>query len=407
MRERLTVLVLAAAALGLFYVLFFPKPQQELDTGRPLSTESRPEGYQAAWRWLAEQHIPVASLRYRYDRLPGLLPSPTGNLLLMTLPQRVPARAAELATLEEWVKSGNTLLILAAIHETPPLWAFVEDYTLFRDRVGKLTGLHFEERSGSTDVRSLLSDQKLDIKPRGEHALLAGVRHVTAVSTLPFGHVRLRSKDDAMPLELAARSDNGDSTLWLLRRGAGQIILSSVVSPFSNGAVALDDNARLLANIIAWCCSSGTVVFDDAHQGAAAYYDGKAFFADPRLHRTLEWIVLLWLCFVLGALPLRAVQRTWQPLDETTYVEASARYLAAVVTPADAAQRLIERFLRRFRGRSDTDRGALWESIDAHARVASLQRRTLHGLYEQACAAKRVDLTRLQNLLVKLRGILE
>jgi Domain of unknown function (DUF4350) len=407
-KDRVLVLALAAGALGLFYVLFFPKPRA--DSGeivRPLSSESRPEGYLAVWRWLAEQHIHALSLRYRYDRLPSLLSEPTGNLLLVTLPQWVPARAAELEKLEGWVKRGNTLLIMAAIHDTP-LWSLDAD-PLVKEKVERLTGLHIEPpRAGKADLKAFLAD-RLDVVPRGEHPLLAGVRHITATSKLPVRNARLNGPDDSIPLELAARSDGGEPTLWLMRRGAGQIMLLSVSSPFSNGAVDLTDNARFLSNIIAWCCGPGaTVVFDDAHQGAIAYYDGRAFFADPRLHHTLGWIVFLWLALVLGALPLRAAQRSWQPLDEGAYVEASARYFANVVPPYEVAQRLIESFLRRLGAGAQPDREpALWELFDEDSRVSDSQRRALHVLYERACAGKRVDLVRLQNLLAQLRENLE
>jgi hypothetical protein len=253
-------------------------------------------------------------------------------------------------------------------------------------------------------LKALLAD-RLDLVPRGEHPLLAGVRHITAASKLPVRNARLNGPDDSIPFELATRADSGEPTLWLMRRGAGQILLSSVSSPFSNGAVTLTDNARFLANIIAWCCGSGaTVVFDDAHQGATAYYDGRAFFADPRLHHTLGWVVFLWLALVLGALPLRAVQRSWQPLDEGAYIEASARYFAHVVPPHEAAQRLIESFLRRLGAGTHPDREpALWELFDEDSRVLDPQRRALHVLYERACAGQRVDLVRLQNLLAQLR----
>ena len=374
---------------------------------RPLSSESRPEGYLAVWRWLGEQHIHAVSLRYRYDRLPSLLPKPTGNLLLVTLPQWVPARAAELEKLEGWVERGNTLLIMAAIHDTP-LWSLDAD-PLLKEKVEQLTGLHLETLSaGKGDLKALLAD-RLDVVPRGEYPLLAGVRHITAVSKLPVRNARLNGPDDSIPLELATRADRGEPTLWLMRRGAGQIILSSVSSPFSNGAVALSDNARFLANIIAWCCGPGaTVVFDDAHQGATAYYDGRAFFADARLHHTLGWIVFVWLALVLGGLPLRAAQRSWQPLDEGAYVEASARYFANVVSPNEVAQRLIESFLRRLRAGTHPGREpALWELFDEDSRVSDPQRRALHVLYEHACAGKRVDLVRLQNLLAQLRENLE
>jgi hypothetical protein len=328
-------------------------------------------------------------------------------LLLVTLPQWVPARAAELEKLEGWVERGNTLLIMAAIHDTP-LWSLDAD-PLLKEKVERLTGLHLETLSaGKADLKALLAD-RLDVVPRGEYPLLAGVRHITAVSKLPVRNARLNGPDDSIPLELATRADRGEPTLWLMRRGAGQIVLSSVSSPFSNGAVALSDNARFLANIIAWCCGPGaTVVFDDAHQGATAYYDGRAFFADARLHHTLGWIVFLWLALVLGALPLRAVQRSWQPLDEGAYVEASARYFANVVSPNEVAQRLVESFLRRLRAGTRPDREpALWELFDEDSRVSGPQRRSLHVLYERACAGKRVDLVRLQNLLAQLRENLE
>ncbi len=410
MRERALVLALAAGALALFYVLFVPKPQAESNgIALPLSTESRPEGYLAVWRWLAEQRVPTASLRYRYDRLPTLLPKATGNLLLVSMPQRVPARASEMAALESWVQRGNTLLIMAAIVDTP-MWTISPD-SEFHERIERLTGLHIDvprTRRDDFKLKSLLID-RLDIHPRGAHALTTGVQQITAVSKLPLRRAQVLGRGDTIPLELAARTDGGEPMLWLVRRGAGQIVLSAVASPFSNAAVTLAGNARLLANIVSWCRESGgTVVFDDAHQGASAYYDGKAFFADPRLHRTIGWLLLLWLAMVLGALPLRAAQRSWQPVNETAYVEASARYFAAVVPPSAAAQRLIEDFLRGLRVDVDSDTAPdLWRQFDLDPRIPPAQRRALHTLYTRACSGKHVHLVRLQNLLAQLRRNLE
>jgi hypothetical protein len=403
-RERALVLALAAGALALFYVLFVPKPQSDSDAiGLPLSTESRPEGYLAVWRWLVEQRIPTLRLRYRYDRLPTLLPKSTGNLLLVSMPQRVSARAAELEALEGWVERGNTVLLMAAIVDTP-LWTIYPDPEV-NDRIERLTGLHVDvQRAPIKDIQSLLID-RLDLHPRGAHALTTDVQQITAVSKLPLRRAQLQGRGDTIPLELAVRSDGGEPTLWLVRRGAGQVVLSAVASPFSNGAVTLAGNARLLANIVSWCRESGgTVVFDDAHQGSTAYYDGRAFFADPRLHRTIGWLLLLWLALVLGALPLRAARRSWQPIRETAYVEASARYFAAVVPPGAAAQRLIEGFLRGLRGGIDADTAPdLWQQFDSDPRVTPAQRRALHTLYARACSGRRISLVRLQNLLAQLR----
>jgi len=111
LKERLVTLGLALAALVLFYILFLPKPAApDAAPELPLSTELRPNGYQAAWRWLKSQQIPVTALHERYDRLlkdsvsPGgnrlfagsLSAIRTGNVLLTTLPATPGRRARSL-----------------------------------------------------------------------------------------------------------------------------------------------------------------------------------------------------------------------------------------------------------------------------------------------------------------------
>jgi len=414
MRERWITLALATGALALFYALFFPKPQAGslgLDNGLPLSTDSRPDGYLAIWRWLERQHIPRVSLRLQYDHLRGLLARPTGNLLLVTMPQRIATRAAELTALDDWVAQGNTLVIVAALDDQPA-WAIESSDPLMTERLQRLTGLHFTAATNSKSVLPTFGVGGLKIRPRGDFPLLDRIRQVSTRSYVSRSW-RARTVDSRLPLELASRSDDGDPVIWVERSGAGQIVLCAVASPFSNEGVMHADNARLLANIIAWSRGpDGTVVFDDAHQGLTAFYDAKAFFADPRLHATLGWIVLLWLAFVLGAQPLRIRRQEWRPVDETAYVEAGARYMAAVVRPADAAQRLIEDFLLSLRARLEwagagDGSSVVWQWLETQAAVSTAERRELQGSYARACAGERVNLTRLQNLLARLRRNLE
>jgi hypothetical protein len=413
MRERWVTLLLAAGALAVFYALFFPKPQsQPIIATRPLSTDKDPAGYWALWQWLGEERIPRMSLRLQYPHLSGLLGRPTGNLLLVTMPQRVAADEDEISALDKWVSQGNTVLIVAAL-EDEPSWAVETLDPLMIDRLQRMTGLRFTARAGAKSALKTLASGTIDIRPQGNFPLLAGIRHIATMTYLSRSW-RVGTADTRLPLELASRSDDGDPVMWLEREGAGQIILCAVASPFSNAGVLHDDNAPLLANIIAWSRGpGGAVVFDDAHQGLTAYYDAKAFFADPRLHGTLGWIVLLWLAFVLGPQPLRVRRHEWQPLDETVYVEASARYLAAVVHPDNAAQRLIEDFLDWLRGRLRLDpddsghaAGAIWQWLEAQAAVPAADRRELQASYASACAGERPNLTRLQNLLAQLRETL-
>ena len=125
MKERLVTLGLALCALALFYALFLPKPvPADKLPAMPLSTEAGPSGYLAVWRWLKAGRIPVLALHERYDRLnaDSARFSSAGNLLLTTLPHKLPVRPGEATELDAWVERGNTLVVMAALDDTP-LWA--------------------------------------------------------------------------------------------------------------------------------------------------------------------------------------------------------------------------------------------------------------------------------------------
>ena len=401
MRERMPTVLLALGALLLFYLLFIPKPHRtEVPEGLPLSSDARPDGYLAIWRWLGAQHIPRLSLRYRYARLPALLRHPTGNLLLMTLPQRVPMHRAELTALKRWIGRGNTVLIIAALDDTP-LWSLGTGRTLEIEDLRRLTGLQFTPMPAAPLLREL-RERPLNFVSAGAQPLLADVSDLRAIGSLPARQWLERPLPGApLPLTLARRPDGGKPTLWLQSSGAGQIILCAAASPFSNAGILLADNARFLANVVDWSVRrGGTVVFDDAHEGLAAFYDARAFYADPRLHATLAWIALMWLVFVLGSRPLRNQSRAWRPASEVTDLEGSARYLAAVVRPAAVARRLIEDFLAELRTAAQPDP---WLRLAHEPRVTPQQLRALRALYQRACADERVNLTRLQTLLAWLR----
>lgn len=401
------LLALAAAALAASYALFVPKPPPPRSrSARPLSTGRGPDGYLALWRALAEQDIPETSLRYRYDRLPTLAPHPSGNLLIVTQPGEVPVRPDELADLERWVARGNTLLVMAALDDTPR-WS-VPAPADFVFRLERLTGLDFTASTARGGDRSP-GTSRITFEPVGDHPLLSGVGDFTALSPLPASRWRASAREGRPALALAERADDGDPALWLERRGEGQIIVCAAGSVFSNAAMTHGGNARLFSNIVAWSLGpGGAVIFDDAHQGETAFYDARAFFADPRLHGTLAWIVLLWLVFVLGPLPMNPARDRWRPLDEAAYVEASARYFATVVRPPDAARRLIEEFFRGLRARlGAADASAVWRWLDSHAAVSAGMLARLKQCEADARAGARIDLVRVQNLLADLRRSVE
>jgi hypothetical protein len=422
-KERLVTFALALAALLLFYALVFPKPQPaSQQPSRPVSTDSGPDGQLALWQWLQAENIPVSSLRYRYDRLGAtdITATATGNVLISVMPHQLQIRNDEWAPVNRWIESGNTLLVIAALDDTPRWSMFATEG--FLPELRRFTGIAFEalpekktEPSQESQdpqalekrLKTMMGTFNIDAVPRGQHPLLSQVHRVHGVSDLPASRWRANPVIPAMPLSLLERSDGGATVLWLMQRGRGQIIVCSMASPFSNSQIDQNDNARLLSNILAWSRGeNGRVIFDDAHQGLTAFYDAHAFFADPRLHRTLWWLVLLWLVFVLGPLPLRSAFTRWKPVDETVLIDASGRFYSVAVAPLDAAQRLFENFFNELRRKLNLPENGepLWDWLKTRSRVTHDERSLLQRLFADVRAGERIDLRTLHNLLSDLQG---
>jgi hypothetical protein len=439
---------LAFCALALFYVFFLPKPPPPgALPAMPLSTESGSNGYQAAWRWLRAQRIPVLALRERYDRLNSTdAPfAPTGNVLLTTLPYKLPPRAGESTQLDLWVERGNTLLVMAALDDTP-LWTLGDSRLL--ETLGRMTRLKFKviddepstkapgaaangaaangvpgkgeagkgdaglrarisQRYRNAALNAFLESSKSTIEPRGAHPLLADVHSVHVVSELPAARWRASPMDRSAVLQIGQIAGNGDPAIWLRRQGNGQVITFAVASIFSNQLIGAADNARLLSNLVAWSLrSGGTFIFDDAHQGSVSYYDAKAFFADSRLHRSLGWIVFLWFVFVLGVQRLRARPRDWNPVDITAFVAMSGDFCASLLPPPAVGARLFENFFNSIRRRLHrAENGApMWEWLSAQAGVSIGELAELRRLHARLHAGRRIDLVRLQTILSRMQG---
>jgi len=416
LKERLVTIGLAAGALFLSYALFFPKPAaDERAPPRPLSREPGPAGYQGAWRWLDEERVPIAAWRERFDRLSGA-PSfkASGNLLLTTLPHELPLHPDEATQLDAWISRGNTLVVAAALDDTPA-WALAGGGRLVKD-VGRLTRLNFavdQEREKADPARALQSalnrltrPREIAMTPRGDHPLMRGVRSLRVISDFPASHWRATPMDASAALQIADL-EGGEGAIWVKRQGAGQIVTLAVAGLFSNREVGTADNARFLSNLVAWSLQEGgAVIFDDAHQGWVSYYDAKAFYADPRLHRTIAWLVFLWLVFVLGVQRLRAHVDEWRPADVTALIGTSGNFLASALTPAAAANRMLANFFNSIRRRlgAAEDGAPTWEWLSSQATVSLDDVTELRELHHQVQHSRRFDLPRLQNLLSSLQG---
>jgi hypothetical protein len=447
MRERLITLACAFGALALFLAMFLRgggEFDRRGDIPRPTSEERRGNGYHGALTWLQEEHIRTASWRDRFNKLvgrPGL--APTGNLLIVTLPATTAFKTEEFRPLDNWVRSGNTLLVLAALSDNPD-WAFALGGLASGD-LNLLTGLEFEtvrsreertlealkptrraraaqsavaakSKEDSGDVgarlaaaaRALARPQRGTLVPNRAHAYFDGVREVVALSDYPSQAWTVKVPYDGFVLSLASERETGEGALWTRPLGNGRIIVSGLGSLFTNRTLGLADNARLLANIVgATLGPRGSVLLDDMHQGVGASYDPAKFYSDRRLYATVGILAALWLCWVLGSTRLKmpASQVPVPVPREADLVRATGGYLARVLNSAAGARGLFEHFFRRIGERLPASRQKgrpPWEFLEGHPGVSRADIRQLQDWYAAAHAARRVPLGRLHNLLLRI-----
>lgn len=392
MKERLVTLVLALGAFALFVVMFLRSDGALDRTGavpRPTSTERRESGHFAAAAWLRTEGVRVQSWRDGFDGLsdPEAVASPTDNLLVVTLPATVAFEREEILPLQHWVRAGNTLLVLAALSDSPD-WAR-DPPALTAADIRLLTGLELAPLRARAAGAALV--------PNRRHAYFEGVE--TAVASGPGGSTawRMSVPYDGFALALAHDSHTGEDVLWARALGNGQVIVSAYGSLFTNQAVGRADNARLFANLVAANVGPrGAVLFDDVHQGLGAAYDPKKFYSDPRLYETVAILALIWLLWVFGSTRLRPASTRVAVPSETELTHASANLLARVLRPAAAARALVEHVLGK----------PPWHALERHPRVARSDLERLKSWYSRANAGQRVPLARLQNLLVRIERLI-
>ena len=419
MKERLITLVCALGALALFFTMFLQKDGQGIggkEIPRPTTEERGGNGYHAALQWLDAEHIRAISLRDRFDKLPQRKSlAPTGNVLIVTLPAITVFKTEEFRPLDRWVRAGNTLLVLAALSDNPD-WAF-SFASMTAGDLNLLTGLEFETtrardlrvRKGAEPAprdrdnrdlasqlaaatRALTQPRRATLVPNRDHAYFRGVHEGVALSDYDPQPWTVKVPYEGFVLALGRQRETGEGAFWTRPLGNGRIVVSALGTLFTNRALGLADNAHLLANIVgADLEPRGAVLFDDVHQGLGANYDPAKFYRDPRLHETLGIVAALWLAWVLGATKLR-VPTTRAPVPrEAELVRATGGFLARVLTPAAAARRMFDHFLRRWP----------WELLEHQTRIPPTDLQQLKSWHSQVGTA-RIPLTQLHNLIVRI-----
>jgi hypothetical protein len=150
----------------------------------------------------------------------------------------------------------------------------------------------------------------------------------------------------------------------------------------------------------------GRVIFDDAHQGAMDEFNAAKFFADPRLHHSLLWLLALWLAWIVASQPLRASAANGAGLDESAMLRVTANFFAGVLRPVTSAQWLQDEFFDRLRRRHGLANcgGPPWDWLATHAGVPGGQLEELRDLCARTQAGQRVSLVRLQHIISKISG---
>ncbi len=451
MKERLLTLFAALGTLLFVVVLMLPAaPREEKPVSLPTSVDRGDHGLAVAHDWLKRLHVPVLPLRERYDTLVENLDLPeTGNLLVISVPQRMAIRHLEGEQLREWVRRGNHVLLLAAFADWPE-WVgktrgrfyFYQPFSALELRFSDETADPSKNRTGpasppvtddapagdeedvgdegaaaalrqlqaTLDPEGNAPPVEVTLEPRNRrHPLMRDIRAV-AVERVP-GHtewVKFRGRGGPRSgLVLMRESESGAPALWQYRYGEGSILISRHVSVFNNARLGRADNARLLLNLVNYTTRGrGYVIFDDTHQGLASLYDPDAFWSDPRLYRTLGFLFALWVIYIIGHSNRMLVRRRRNAmLRLASHVEAVGGFLARRLTRAAAARRLLHHFFNQLRRRLGLPQNGqpVWEFIERQAKVEPGDAAQLRRFHERAVANKRINLIKLNNLMYRLR----
>ncbi|MEM8660344.1 MAG: DUF4350 domain-containing protein [Pseudomonadota bacterium] len=414
MSDRLVTFLGACAALLIFIALIY-QPQSAPPASKPLSKEAGAAGYLALRQWLDLEQVNALAARTRVSRwIDDDTITEQGNLLLTTLPQKHPFTIDELDALHAWVAQGNTLLVMAALDNTPT-WSLQVNDSSFLSQFEELTDLRLsaavDENDDTINIGGFFDETPVFFSPVQAHPLMSGVGRLESISDSVTAIWQLEpDPDDYFVARLATEESSGVGAVWEVPWGKGQILVSASSNLFSNRMLGKSDNARFISNIIRYHLSAnGTFIFDDMHQGDSDIYDADAFFGDERLLYSMLFILAFWLIYLVGtskriAPPLRP-ERFPQQSDVVT---AAAAFMSRKLTKVDAGRLMIDQWLRELHARGLLIPGANpWDQLDALTVSDKLPLQSLREAQAQLNEGKAVDLTELNNNLYFMRRAME
>lgn len=426
MRDRLTTFAGALLALVVVYGLFFGNAEPPSTVTRPTTIEQGDNGYFAFQQWLVGEGVSTYSLRGRFSNLTGNseIPSETGNILVTTLPYFRPMREVESHSLLNWIAAGNTLLVLAALNDTPD-WTLTTT-TPFLDDLQTITGIYFvalpeeaaepepSSENGDESIRTTISlfedtgiGQEYEIVPVAGHPLLRDVRSMKAKSDFLSSVWSAEVDQDELILEVAAMEQTDTAAIWQGKFGDGQIITVGSGTLLTNRMIASADNRIFVANLVHHNLGYGaTIIFDDLHQGLSDIYDPNAFFSDRRLHYTVYFIVGLWLLYIVGS-STRLIDPpdVSLPVRQTDFVEATAGFIKRRMSNSAVGMWMYQSWFNDLRHHMHlaVNGEPVWQELGA---LKTLDKRLLiklQHLYQRLIDERKVSLIELHNTIHEAR----
>ena len=438
MKDRITTLLSALAALVLVIVLLSPPPQPPAtQVSVPTSSNNGRYGLLGLKRWLDQAGVANLSLQQRYNSLfSDDTIAASGNLLITSAPATVPAREEELDFLFFWLSQGNDILLLSA-HTDVPQWTLSANagdnnvlsnlgYQLLTEQTEQPiedepdepseeeVEEQEDEKSFAEQLRDLgqqidaLQYQEITLTPLSSHPLTQNVNEVSArrLSAVE-APTQLLGLDWPRNALVLLRDADGRPALWEARVGLGRLWLSRFADLFGNVTLGQKGNAQLMANIIRSSLKpGGQVIFDDMHFGVSSLYDPEAFFGDSRLHNTLWFILGFWLLYVVGyGNRFMPISHKAQPVQSVDFTYAIGGYFARRLTNQSTALALFQHFFNDVRAyyKLPLNGEPVWEMLERNPRLAPKSVAQLQALYNAVAGKKRFNLIKLRNQLLTAR----
>jgi hypothetical protein len=252
----LRVLMVVISIVVVLAFINHSPPRARGDTWLPSSFNPVGAGHMAFFQTLEEMHWPVERWREPLSRLSTY---GTGNVLLITrsaFGSRVSFSPQEIDLLDDWVRQGNTLLLLGALNDG-------EDTRQLLRQIG----FNLPEKSTSLT----------DFFPPFDSATPPTLEiHPTSANRLNVNLLWPAAPPLPLPLPAGARvlwESGGQPYVIAVPRGAGHILCGASASWLSNRWLGQGDNLTAALSLLA---PSGRIprhlFFEESHHGFSAVY---------------------------------------------------------------------------------------------------------------------------------------